>query len=112
MKTASAPRLPPAIAALILAVAQNLRRSRLARGDTQRHAAERLFVSLRTYQRLEQGDPAVSFGMIASACELYGLGEGLRQLADPLADSVASATLAHSANKRARRITTKANHAL
>lgn len=49
-----------------------LRRRRLQAGEPQERAASRVGVSVPTYRKLEQGDPAVQVGIWVRAIGLYG----------------------------------------
>jgi transcriptional regulator with XRE-family HTH domain len=49
-----------------------LRRRRLLAGEPQARAASRIGVSVPTYRKLEQGDPAVQIGIWVRAIGLYG----------------------------------------
>jgi len=49
-----------------------LRRRRLLAGEPQARAASRVDVSVPTYRKLKQGDPAVQIGIWVRAIGLYG----------------------------------------
>jgi len=74
-----------------------LRRRRLLAGEPQARAASRVGVSVPTYRKLEQGDPAVQIGIWVRAIGLYGtlsdldLTPGVPLLADPRVGKVAIA---------------------
>lgn len=59
-------------------LARALRSARLARGESQLLAAERIGVGLSTYQRLEssQNIPGVAAGTLFTALSIYGLAVG------------------------------------
>jgi transcriptional regulator with XRE-family HTH domain len=54
-------------------IGKMLRRARLARGDTQKVAGERLQLHPQTIARIEQGDPGVAFGAVLSVMAHYGM---------------------------------------
>lgn len=78
-----------------------IRAARLARNLTQADFAERARTSIATLKRIEQGDPAVSFGSWLSALENASLLHLLERLAEPEADPHGSARRAQEARKRA-----------
>jgi len=59
----------------------NLARARLARGDTQRTAAERCGLHPQTVARIERGDPGVAIGKVFSVMHIYGQGSRVHELA-------------------------------
>lgn len=73
--------LPPEAANALVALGQRLRARRLAQNMTIEQAAERLLCSKTTYRHLEQGQPTVSLGLLAHALWLFGVLEGVGQLA-------------------------------
>lgn len=54
---------------LLKSIGENLKISRLRRGISQKLHAERMMVSLQTLQRIEKGDPTVSFGAYLACAE-------------------------------------------
>jgi hypothetical protein len=50
--------------------------------------AERVGVSMATYQRLEKGDPTVAFGAYAMALLVLGFGDAFADLADASHDQL------------------------
>lgn len=54
---------------LVKNVGENLKISRLRRGISQKLHAERMMVSLQTLQRIEKGDPTVSFAAYLACAE-------------------------------------------
>lgn len=54
---------------LIKRIGNDLKISRLRRGISQQLQAERMLVSIQTLQRIEKGDPAVSFGIYLACAE-------------------------------------------
>jgi transcriptional regulator with XRE-family HTH domain len=78
--------LPPAVAAALQRLGENLAIARVRRKQSQRVWAQRLGVSVPTLIRLEQGDPGVSAGIYATALWLVGQVQALPELADPARD--------------------------
>jgi len=78
--------LPPAAADALRRLGENLAVARVRRKESQRAWAQRLGVSVPTLIRLEQGDPGVSIGIIATALWMMGRADALPQLADPALD--------------------------
>lgn len=58
----------------------HLARTRLARGDTQKVAAERCGLHAQTVARIEQGDPGVAIGKVFALLHMYGQTERLFDL--------------------------------
>jgi transcriptional regulator with XRE-family HTH domain len=54
------------------ALGAHLARTRLARGDTQRLAAERCGMHVQTVARIESGDPGVAIGKVFTLLHMYG----------------------------------------
>lgn len=78
--------LPPPAAAALRGLGQNLALARLRRQEPLRAWAKRIGVSVRTLQRLEDGDPGVGMGIYAAALWLIGRADELPALADPAQD--------------------------
>lgn len=78
--------LPPVAAQALKDLGERLAVARKRRGQSQRAWAQRLGVSVPTLIRLEQGDPGVGIGIVASALWLIGRVQALPELADPQAD--------------------------
>lgn len=78
--------LPPAAAEALKVLGRNLAVARLRRKETQRIWAKRLGVSIPTLIRLEQGDPGVGIGIVATALWMIGRASALPDLADPQHD--------------------------
>ncbi len=79
------PNPTPDEAEALRRLGERLRRRRLRAGEPQVRAAARVGVSLPTYRKLEQGDPAVQVGHWVRALGLYG---GLGDLALLLPESL------------------------
>ena len=78
--------LPPAALEALRRLGENLAIARLRRNESQRAWAQRLGVSVPTLVRLEQGDPSISAGIVATALWLVGRVQALPELADPAQD--------------------------
>jgi transcriptional regulator with XRE-family HTH domain len=75
--------LPPQALAALRALGENLAVTRVRRGESLRAWARRIGVSVRTVQRLEDGDPGIGMGVYAAALWLVGRAHAL---ADPAED--------------------------
>jgi transcriptional regulator with XRE-family HTH domain len=78
--------MPPAVADALKRLGDNLAIARVRRKESQRVWAQRLGVSVPTLVRLEQGDPGVGLGILATALWLVGRVQALPELADPEKD--------------------------
>jgi transcriptional regulator with XRE-family HTH domain len=78
--------LPPQALEALRALGDNLALARVRRGESLRAWALRIGVSVRTVQRLENGDPGVGMGVYAAALWLVGRADALPALADPAED--------------------------
>ena len=78
--------LPPVVASALEQLGENLAIARIRRRESQRQWAKRMGVSVPTLVRLEQGDPGVGLGVLATALWLIGRAPALPGLADPEAD--------------------------
>ena len=78
--------LPAQAQAALRALGLNLALARTRRKESLRAWALRLGVSVRTVQRLEDGDPGVGMGVYAAALWLIGRADALPALADPALD--------------------------
>ena len=92
--------LPPAVAAALRTLGENLAIARIRRRETQRVWAKRLGVSVPTLIRMEQGDPGVSAGIYATALWLIGRVQSLSEAADPKSDRSALELDVRAAAKR------------
>ena len=61
----------------------NLRTARIRRRITQKDAATRAGMDVKTLRRIERGDPHVSIGKVAFLIFFLGLGTPLKTLAEP-----------------------------
>jgi transcriptional regulator with XRE-family HTH domain len=78
--------LPPAVLNALKKLGENLAIARVRRRETQRAWARRIGVSIPTLIRLEQGDPGVGIGIVATALWMLGRAQALPDLADPAHD--------------------------
>src|SRR4030095_7773699 len=92
--------MPPAAAAALQALGENLAIARVRRRESQRAWARRLGVSVPTLIRLERGDPGVGIGIYATALWLIGKAEALPELAAPSTDRGAIESDVRAAIKR------------
>jgi transcriptional regulator with XRE-family HTH domain len=65
---------------------EDIRTARLRRGISRAEMAQRMLVDLHTIDRLENGKPGVSIGVLASSLYILGLHERLILLVDPDSD--------------------------
>jgi DNA-binding XRE family transcriptional regulator len=77
----------PLAASVAVQLGAAVRRARLTRNLTQGDFAQRARVSVQTLQRIERGDPAVSFTGWLSAMEVGSLLSSLKAAAEPSADA-------------------------
>lgn len=78
--------LPPQALQALKGLGANLALARVRRKESLRHWSQRIGVSVRTLQRLEDGDPGVGMGVYAAALWLMGRADALPALADPSLD--------------------------
>ena len=81
--------LPPQALQAMQALGADLALARKRRKQSLREWAARMGVSVRTVQRMEQGDPGVGMGIYALALWLMGRSSVLAQLALPELDMAA-----------------------
>lgn len=81
-----------------------IRVARLGRNLTQGDFAQRARISLATLQRIERGDPAVSFTSWLSAMEASSLLSVLKAAAEPSADTVGSSRRQLEQRQRASKL--------
>lgn len=81
---------------------KHLARTRLARGDTQKVAAERCNLHAQTVARIEQGDPAVSIGKVFELLHMYGQSDRIFELSRT--DEATEILYRHHLPKRGRRL--------
>ncbi len=78
--------LPPQAVQALRELGANLALARVRRKESLRQWSKRIGVSVRTLQRLEDGDPGVGMGVYAAALWLMGRADALPTLADPSLD--------------------------
>jgi hypothetical protein len=78
--------LPPPATQALVALGKNLAVARIRRKESQRVWAKRRGASIPTLIRLEQGDPGVGIGIVATALWMIGRASALPDLADPQHD--------------------------
>ena len=81
--------LPPQALQAMQALGADLALARKRRKQSLREWAARMGVSVRTLQRMEQGDPGVGMGIYAMAVWLLGRSQALVQVALPELDMAA-----------------------
>ncbi len=95
--------LPPQAIQALQALGANLAVARVRRRESLRQWAKRIGVSVRTLQRLEDGDPGVGMGVYAAALWLMGRADALPALADPSLDRSALEVNVREARQRLAR---------
>ncbi len=96
--------LPAQASAALRALGANLALARVRRKESLRSWAQRIGVSVRTLQRLEDGDPGVGMGIYAAALWLMGRADALPALADPADDRGALELDVRAARQRLARV--------
>jgi transcriptional regulator with XRE-family HTH domain len=81
--------LPPQAQQALLVLGEHLALARKRRKQSLREWAQRMGVSVRTVQRMEQGDPGVGMGIYAVALWLMGRTDALAGMALPELDMAA-----------------------
>jgi transcriptional regulator with XRE-family HTH domain len=92
--------MPPAAAAALRALGENLAIARVRRRESQRAWARRLGVSVPTLIRMERGDPGVGAGIYVTALWLMGRVSALPAVAAPAEDQGALESDVREALKR------------
>ena len=85
--TLSYPALPVMVKDQLQRLGRDLALARKRRRTSRRDMAERMMVNLKTVQRMEEGDPAVGIGIVASALWVLGMHRRLGELAAPETDA-------------------------
>jgi transcriptional regulator with XRE-family HTH domain len=101
----------PISASVAVQLGRAIRLARLGRNLTQADFAERARVSVATLQRIEHGDPAVSFTSWLSAMETGSLLPLLKAAADPSADARGDAQRQMDQRRRASKLRRNASQA-
>ncbi|HYX33948.1 MAG TPA: helix-turn-helix transcriptional regulator [Oligoflexus sp.] len=94
--------LPPRIRRALTKLGSDIALARRKRGLTIAMMIERIGVAKQTYQRVEQGDPAVAMGTYAMAIFVLGLGDKPFDIADPSQDEQGLLLDAERTPKRVR----------
>lgn len=97
----------PKSASVAADLGRAVRLARLGRNLTQSDFAERARVSVATLQRIERGDPAVSFTSWLSAMEASALLPALKEIANPAIDARGVAQRRLEERKRATGVRTQ-----
>ena len=84
----------------LASLGRDISTARRMRSITLEGMAERASIARSTYQRIEEGDPSVSFGAYAMVLFVLGLGDRLSQIADPGTDLIALQLSQESLPKR------------
>jgi transcriptional regulator with XRE-family HTH domain len=88
MKEASPPSVPIPVARALRKLGHDIRDARRRRRIPVAILAQRASISRMTLNRIEKGDPRVSFGGYATVLFTLGMAERLADVADPRHDSV------------------------
>ena len=111
MRRPEAKFVSPVSASVATQLGHAVRLARLGRNLTQGDFAQRARISLATLQRIERGDPAVSFTSWLSAMEAGALLPILKAAADPSADARGNAQRQLEQRRRASKVGSKASPA-
>ena len=95
--------LPDSAVKALAKLGRDIRAARKRRGMTAQDLAERALTTRPTLARLENGDPAVSFAVVAHVLWALELEEGLASLADPGKDRLGTTLAIQSLPKRVRK---------
>jgi len=82
------PPMPLPVKRSLAKLGADIKAARQRRRITMALMAERAFVARSTYQKVEQGDPSVSFGVYATVLFILGLNDRVGGLADATTDSL------------------------
>ena len=80
--------LPNEIVGALTHLGKQIRIARKRRAITMEEMASRMFVTRKTLWRLENGDPGVTLGILASALWVLGLEKELGRIAQPEHDEI------------------------
>jgi transcriptional regulator with XRE-family HTH domain len=89
MPTRAVSTLPEIVTSQLLKLGQDLELARKRRGMSKSEFATRMMVNRKTVDRLEQGDPSVSLGIVATAFWVLGLQRRLGEIISPESDEIA-----------------------
>jgi len=87
---------------VIADLGQRLRTARIARNDTQKEFAGRLFVSVPTLQKMEKGSPNVALGTWVKAMDILNKLEDLNTVLAPPKSLAERYEISRESNKRQR----------
>lgn len=102
--------MPTPVSSALRKFGSHIRIARLKRGLTSAAVAAKVGVHRTTYTKIENGDPAVSVGLYASALFAMDLGLPLANVADPLNDRTGLLLDLKYLPKRARQAGTRSRH--
>jgi transcriptional regulator with XRE-family HTH domain len=80
--------LPAIVADQLQKLGRDISIARKRRRYSLREMAERMMVNIKTVQRLEKGDPAVSLGIVATALWVLGMHRRIGDLVAPETDQI------------------------
>ena len=109
MRRSEASFASPMSASVATQLGRAIRLARLGRNLTQEDFAQRARISVATLQRIERGDPAVSFSSWLSAMEVGSLLAVLKAAADPNADALGVAQRQLEQRRRASKVRSPAS---
>lgn len=95
--------LPPAVAAALAELGEDLAVARKRRRESRQVWAQRLGVSVPTLTRMERGDPSVAAGIYATALWMIGRAGAIAELASPALDHGALEQEVQQARRRSQR---------
>lgn len=101
-KTPASHSLPLPVQRVLAKLGRDIRDARRRRRLTLAVVAERAATTRKTVMRIEQGDPAVSLGLLTSVLFVLGLADRLGQVADPREDARGLALEEEQLPKRVR----------
>ena len=88
MKSQATSTLPRSAHQALAKLGEDITVARKKRRISTFSMAERAFVSRSTYNKIEKGDPTVSFGAYATVLAILGMADGIGQLADRSRDTI------------------------
>jgi transcriptional regulator with XRE-family HTH domain len=103
MKSKAIAAIPQKVLREIKKFGEDLSLARRKRKLTMRDMAARTSISMATYQRIEKGDPTVTFGLYAFVLFSLGLGERIGELVDVSVDDIGLVLDQARVPKRVRR---------
>lgn len=80
--------MPKACCVQMANFGENIRLARVRRKIRQEDMAKRIAISVKTYRKIENGDPTVAVGLYVSALFMLGMSDEFSSLADPTKDRV------------------------